>query len=97
MRFSDDLYRAFEDDGRDDRELEAGLDEDFPLGDGTAEMEATVHCPYCGEAVEIALDPGSGSVQDYVEDCAVCCQPWRVSVVYYPDGSAGVSLTALDD
>jgi len=97
MRFPDDLYRAFEDDGRDDPELEAGLDDDFPLGDGTAEMEATVRCPYCGEAVEIALDPGSGSVQDYVEDCAVCCQPWRVSVVYYQDGSAGVSLTALDD
>jgi hypothetical protein len=97
MRFPDDLHRAFESDGRDDPELEAELDDDFPLGDGTAEMEATVWCPYCGEPVEIALDPGSGTVQDYVEDCAVCCQPWRVSVVYYQDGSAGVSLTALDD
>ena len=96
MRFPDDLHRAFDDDGREDPELAAELDDDFPLGDGTAETEATVFCPYCGESVEIALDPGSGSAQDYVEDCAVCCQPWRVAVVYYEDGSAGVTLTPLD-
>ena len=34
------------------------LDEEFPLGDGTADTDAVVHCPYCGEANEIALDPG---------------------------------------
>ena len=38
------------------------LNEEFPLGDGTAEIDAVVHCPYCGEINEIALDPGSGSV-----------------------------------
>ena len=27
----------------------------------------TCTCPYCGEPVEITLDPGSGSQQDYVE------------------------------
>ncbi|HEX2778179.1 MAG TPA: CPXCG motif-containing cysteine-rich protein [Gemmatimonadaceae bacterium] len=97
MRFSDDIHRAFEDDGREDPELAEELDEEFPLGDGTAETEATVLCPYCGEPVEIALDPGGGSVQDYVEDCEVCCQPWRVSVVYHEDGSADVRLVALDD
>ena len=72
------------------------LDEEFPLGDGTAETETTVLCPYCGEAVEIALDPGSGSVQEYVEDCAVCCQPWAVSVSYHEDGSADVAVRPLD-
>jgi hypothetical protein len=96
MRFPDDLHGAFDDEGREDPELSSQLDEDFPLGDGTAEMEATVHCPYCGELVEIALDPGSGSVQDYVEDCQVCCQPWRVSVAYSEDGSAQVTVSALD-
>ena len=55
----------------------------------------TVHCPYCGESIELTIDASHGA-QRYVEDCAVCCQPWRVSVVYYEDGSAGVSLTALD-
>jgi len=97
MRFSDDLSGAFESDGTNDPELEAELDEEFPLGDGTAEMDALVICPYCGESVEIGLDPGSGNVQDYVEDCQVCCQPWRVSLFYDDAGHATVSLTALDD
>lgn len=72
------------------------LDEDFPLGDGTAETAASVYCPYCNETVEIALDPGGGAEQEYVEDCEVCCQPWSVSVRYRGDGSASVSLTPLD-
>lgn len=73
------------------------LDEDFPLGDGTAELSAVVVCPYCSQSVEIALDPGSGNDQEYVEDCEVCCQPWQVTVHYGVDGSADVSVTATDD
>lgn len=73
------------------------LDEEFPLGDGTADTDAVVHCPYCGEAVEIALDPGSGVVQEYVEDCEVCCRPWRVSVRFAADGGAAVAVAGLDD
>jgi len=68
------------------------LDADFPLGDGTADLDASVACPYCGEHVSIALDPGGGEAQDYVEDCPVCCQPWQVSVRYLGDGTAQVSL-----
>ncbi len=67
------------------------LDQEFPLGDGTVETGATVLCPYCGEINEIALDPGSGSQQEYIEDCQVCCRPWRVVVSYLPDGTAEVS------
>lgn len=73
------------------------LDDDFPLGDGTAQTEATVTCPYCAEEVEITLDPGSGEIQDYVEDCEVCCKPWRVEVAYLTDGVAEVTITALDE
>ena len=83
-------------DPEDDHEVDADLDRDFPLGDGTADTEALVDCPYCGEQVEIALDPGSGSVQEYVEDCQVCCQPWGVTVVYGEDGGAVVTIRALD-
>ena len=68
------------------------LDAEFPLGDGTADLEAAVECPYCGEHVSVALDPGSGSVQDYVEDCPVCCQPWQVTVRYGSDGTAQVRV-----
>ena len=72
------------------------LDEEFPLGDGTADTSATVYCPYCNETVEISLDPGGGASQQYVEDCEVCCQPWNVAVQYRADGTASVSVTALD-
>ena len=73
------------------------LDDEFPEGDGTAQTEATVLCPYCGEEVEIAIDPGSGPAQLYVEDCEICCQPWRVSVNYDEAGQAEVVVTALDE
>ena len=71
-------------------------DEEFLLGDGTAETDASVRCPYCGEINEIALDPGSGSRQEYVEDCQVCCRPWRVVVSYREDGNAEVSIEMED-
>jgi hypothetical protein len=73
------------------------LDAEFPLGDGTADTAALVQCPYCGEEMEMALDPGSGPRQEYVEDCQVCCRPWQVSVRYGPDGAAQVTLDASDD
>jgi len=72
------------------------LDELFPLGDGTADTEATVVCPYCNETVPIVLDPGSGPSQEYIEDCAVCCRPWRVLVKYLADGTASVLAEAED-
>jgi hypothetical protein len=68
-------------------------DEDsFPPGDGTADVDADVTCPYCGEAVTIAVDPGGGESQRYVEDCPVCCRPWSVNVSYDGDGAATVLL-----
>jgi hypothetical protein len=73
------------------------LDDEFPLGDGTAETSTTVYCPHCGEPAEIGLDPGGGAAQEYVEDCPVCCQPWRVSVRYDEGGEAAVTVAALDE
>jgi hypothetical protein len=68
----------------------------FPLGDGTADTEAAVLCPYCGRWVDIALDPGSGPVQEYIEDCQVCCRPWQVKLAYRRDGSADVRVDPAD-
>jgi Cysteine-rich CPXCG len=37
-----------------------------------------VVCPYCGEEVEIYLEPDvRGTV---VQDCEVCCNPWRLRI-----------------
>ena len=70
------------------------LDDEFPAGDGTADTEGVVMCPYCGESNEISIDAGGGSHQDYVEDCQVCCQPWRVHVTYGLEGRAEVWVEA---
>lgn len=90
-----------DDDSDDDSDLDpdarARLDADFPLGDGVAEDAATVWCPYCGEPSEVAVDPGGGAHQTYVEDCPVCCRPWRVTVSYGPDGRAEVWAQTDDE
>ena len=40
--------------------------------------EFLVTCPYCGEQVEIYVERDvNGS---FVQDCEVCCNPWRVTV-----------------
>ena len=72
------------------------LDEEFPLGDGTADTAWSVVCPYCGEVVELALDPGSGATQEYVEDCQVCCRPMRVVVTLGEAGEPRVDVSRLD-
>ena len=37
-----------------------------------------VRCPYCHEWVELYVDPDTTGL--LVEDCAVCCRPWTVTV-----------------
>jgi hypothetical protein len=37
-----------------------------------------VTCPYCGEEVEIYVEPDVRGT--FVQDCEVCCNPWRVRV-----------------
>ena len=62
---------------------------------GSFDAASPVLCPYCGETVELLLDPGGGRLQEYVEDCEVCCRPWQVAV-RYEDGRADVSVSRLD-
>jgi len=53
---------------------------------------ATVHCPYCGETFETAVDLSAGPFS-YVEDCQVCCQPIELAGETDERGSL-VRLTA---
>lgn len=46
---------------------------------------AEIVCGYCGEVTEIDIDALGGASQTYVEDCAVCCRPNRVTVVVDPE------------
>ena len=40
--------------------------------------EFLITCPYCGEEVEIYVEPDMAGA--FVQDCEVCCNPWRVRV-----------------
>ena len=58
-------------------------------------MEETflVTCPYCGEDVEIYVEPElRGS---FVQDCEVCCNPWRVRV-WREEGERQVDVARAD-
>jgi hypothetical protein len=68
------------------------MDEDAEFEDELPDAVAAVECPHCGAASEIALDPGGGATQSYVEDCPVCCQPWQV-LVRYLGGTVEVTLS----
>jgi hypothetical protein len=56
-----------------------------------------VTCPYCGETVSVALDPGGGPEQRYVEDCPVCCRPMELLVRRLGDGELTVNAARADD
>lgn len=36
-----------------------------------------VYCPYCGEHIQLLVDP-SIEAEEYIEDCSVCCRPITV-------------------
>ena len=78
------------DDDNDTGEDRFESDDDDVQGD--FETEADVTCPWCGEGISMTLDPAGGVEQEYVEDCEVCCRPWRVRVHYDEEGRADVTV-----
>lgn len=56
----------------------------------------TIDCPYCGEPIEILLEPGD-EAQRYVEDCQVCCRSITVTVQVDADGAVAVNAGRQDD
>jgi Cysteine-rich CPXCG len=40
--------------------------------------EFEVTCPYCGETLAIYVE--SDLRGSFIQDCEVCCNPWRVRV-----------------
>jgi hypothetical protein len=52
-----------------------------------------VTCPYCGEEIEIYLEPDVGG--RLIQDCEVCCNPWQLRV--FGDGDERwVDVTKAD-
>ena len=54
-------------------------------------IEETVYCPYCGEALEVLIDPQEAG-QQYTEDCQVCCKPILFNVGVDDMGNLSVSV-----
>jgi hypothetical protein len=60
-------------------------------------LDAVVrHCPYCGEPIELLVEPGPDG-QHYIEDCQVCCRPIQVHVAGGGSGVPQVWLTSENE
>ncbi len=55
-----------------------------------------IGCPYCGEEIEILLDPSAGD-QDYIEDCHVCCKPINLRIKFDREGDPIVTARSDDE
>jgi hypothetical protein len=58
--------------------------------------ETPIRCPYCGEPVTVLIDC-SVETQEYVEDCAVCCQPMTLLIAAGPGGDPQVQVRRHDE
>lgn len=57
----------------------------------------TLSCPYCGEPVELVIDPAGGASQSYIEDCPVCCRPWQVEAAMDHEEGWSATLRTSDE
>ncbi|OEF25743.1 CPXCG motif-containing cysteine-rich protein [Vibrio rumoiensis] len=58
--------------------------------------EKSIGCPYCGERLDVLIDP-SDCDQQYIEDCQVCCKPINFLVSEGMDGELMVTVYSDDD
>lgn len=58
--------------------------------------EKSISCPYCGETIEVLLDPADVQ-QSYIEDCQVCCKPINFLVFTDVDEELAVTVHSEDD
>ena len=65
---------------------------DWDVVDAAGDL-VSVQCPYCGEQLEILLEPElEGTL---VQDCEVCCNPWELRVRRRGGGVPVVSVEQL--
>lgn len=58
--------------------------------------ETLIHCPYCGEAITVLIDPEMTG-QQYIEDCQVCCCPTVFVVSATEHGQLKIEVYREDD
>lgn len=57
-------------------------------------IEQVVSCPYCGEPLEVLIDPQDAG-EEYIEDCQICCKPIVFNVDV--DSMGNVSVMVRDE
>ncbi|WP_075593571.1 CPXCG motif-containing cysteine-rich protein [Pseudoalteromonas sp. PAB 2.2] len=57
--------------------------------------EKTIACSYCGEHIDVLLDPADVD-QQYIEDCQVCCKPINFLVFESADETLSVTVSSDD-
>ena len=55
-----------------------------------------IHCPYCGESLEIVVD-SFVSRQEYIEDCQVCCKPMTLRISIGDAGQPNIEVHGEND
>jgi len=58
--------------------------------------EEIINCPYCGEAIDVLIDPQEIG-HEYIEDCQVCCRPITFLSQYNIDGDLLISVSSEND
>jgi len=71
-----------------------------------------ITCPYCGESIELLIDDSVSEhmsmdgryennagavVEDYYEDCSVCCRPIRIQQHVDIEGDCQVTVLRDDE
>ena len=59
-------------------------------------IEVAVQCPYCWEKISLLVDT-SIEMQEYIEDCEVCCRPIDFVVEVDEQGLANVDARLQDE
>lgn len=56
----------------------------------------TIQCPYCGQHIEISIDR-TVRLQEYIEDCQVCCRPIVLTVTLSEGRDPDVHIVARSE
>jgi len=59
-------------------------------------IEVAVQCPYCWEKISLLVD-ASIEMQEYIEDCEVCCRPIDFVVEVDEQGLASVDARLQEE
>ena len=44
------------------------------------EQDYSFSCPHCGVELNVRLDASGGKMQQFVQDCEICCRPIQFEV-----------------